>query len=549
MKPRDSLFSAARPPWQSLLPPALSGTVTAGCGIGLLATSGWLIARASERPPILALCVAIGAVQAFALARGVLRYVQRLGTHDVSFRFLGRLRLRMFDVLTTLVPAAEKGLGSGTVLAGFLSDAEKVTQGFAKRFTAWTDIVGSVAVGLVVTSLVEPLLGIIVAAGATTLIGSSLALNKLGRRAARVEASERAALADQVVETVRSARELSSFGREDLVFQALADLNSRSRRTSRRRAANVGVGRCASLLVGGAGLVGILCAGLSAADRGRLSGVAVTVTVLAALAVFDVCSSLPTVMDDLSTARAAAERIDRLTRVRPAARDPEQDSAVPDPLPGAQLDHATVTSATSVLMDDISLGVGPRERVALVGPNGSGKTTALHALLHFADCTAGRALVGNADVRHLSRATLASHLSWLPADTHLFSATLRDNLTIGRPGASDRECLDVLKLVGVHRWYETLPSGLDEMLGSGGRGVSAGERQRLGLARAILADRDIVLLDEPTSHLDVVGGCDLMESILGASAPVRSAVIVSHQGEIADRVDRVVSLRGSMRGT
>jgi ABC-type transport system involved in cytochrome bd biosynthesis fused ATPase/permease subunit len=179
--------------------------------------------------------------------------------------------------------------------------------------------------------------------------------------------------------------------------------------------------------------------------------------------------------------------------------------------------------------------------VALVGPSGSGKTTALHALLHFVACQSGQARLGGVDVSTMTRTGIATLAGWLPEQTHIFAASVADNLRLGRPAASEPECLAALDRVGLRSWSEGLPAGLATRLGTGGLPMSAGEQQRLGLARALLAGSPVLLLDEPTAHLDPVTAALVLRELLDAAGD-RAALIVSHDPVTAEYVDSIVDL-------
>lgn len=180
---------------RQLWPAALPGALSAVSATGLLATSGWLITRASERPPVLSLCVAIGAVQAFSLGRGLFRYLQRLGVHSLSLQVLGQVRLRLFDLLEPRVPGA---IGRGAALAGLVPDADAVAQGFAKQLGAWVDVTSSALAGTLLAALVEPRLGLVVLAGALAVVVPATALSRVSTRAMASAAEERAALSGLV---------------------------------------------------------------------------------------------------------------------------------------------------------------------------------------------------------------------------------------------------------------------------------------------------------------------------------------------------------------
>jgi ABC-type transport system involved in cytochrome bd biosynthesis fused ATPase/permease subunit len=176
-----------------------------------------------------------------------------------------------------------------------------------------------------------------------------------------------------------------------------------------------------------------------------------------------------------------------------------------------------------------------------VGASGSGKTSAVHALLHFVACSAGHASLGGVDVGDMTREGIARLAGWVPDETHVFAASLADNLRLARPSASDAECLAILDRAGLATWGAALPDGLATLLGTGGRPVSAGERQRIGLARALLAGSPVLLLDEPTAHLDPATAAQVLPDLLDAAGD-RSVLVVSHDPAIVGYVDKVVAL-------
>lgn len=519
-----------------------SGALSTACAIGLLATSGWLITRASTRPPSYVLALAIGAVQAFALGRGVFRYLQRLSVHGLSLRGLAGLRLRLYDSLEPLVPGGLPEGGTGAVLSSFLADTDLVAQGLAQGATVAVDVVASVVLGTAVAAVVSPPLGLVLLVGTIVLIACCFGAARLGRDAARAEAALRAELAASVVETMRSARELVAYGREDLLAEQLGQVRHRSVGAALRRSASTGLGRAAAALVSGAVLLAILGTDLGLRAPSRVPGVMLAVVVFAALAVLDQVSALAGALGDTGGARAAAERLGQLASLpRPTTEPDGALSPGSGPL-SAALEKAWVCAPDgTALLENVSLEVGSRHRLGVVGRNGSGKSTVIHTLLHFLECRAGRASLGGADVAHMRRETLARHVGWMSEDTHVFVASLAENLRLASGEATDDQCREVLRRVGLDRWLESLPDGLSTQLGSGGLQMSAGERQRLGLARALLAGGSVLLLDEPTAHIDPLSSAEVLSELLTACEG-RAVLVVSHDPDLVGLVDTLVRL-------
>ena len=532
-----------------------AGALSAACAIGLLATSGWLLTRASQRPPVFDLAVAVGAVQAFALGRGIARYLQRLAVHGLSLATLSRLRLWLFDTVEPLVPdgLAPSRTGretpaapaTGSLLSGFVAGTEEVTEALAKEITTAIDLGASILLGAAVALLLAPTAAAALLAGAAGGIALAMVVARLGRSAAARTSALRADLAGQVVETMRSAPELLAFGRADLIDDRLEQVRRRGRSAALRQSLVAGIVRSLTTSAAGAGLLGVVLAGLSAHRGGRLSGIMLTVLVLVSLAALDQASALPAALAGRTAGDAAATRLAALSALEAPVSEPAVDAGPALGPVGAALEHVDVVApggpSGPPLLTEISLAVRPGWRLGLVGPSGAGKSSTLHVLLHFLEPAAGAASIGGVDVRRMTRTGMARHLAWLAEETHLFAAPLGDNLRLARPEASDLDCVAALDRVGLGAWYRSLPGGLGTGLGAGGRGVSAGERQRLGMARALLSGASLLLLDEPTSHLDPWSSPQLLAELLGAAGS-RTIVVVSHEAGLASQVQEIVSL-------
>ncbi|MGD1054214.1 MAG: ATP-binding cassette domain-containing protein, partial [Candidatus Dormibacteria bacterium] len=358
-------------------------------------------------------------------------------------------------------------------------------------------------------------------------------------------AAIRAEVAAHVVETVRSAPELLAFGRRDLLAARLESARRRGRRAALRQALGTGLARGLATWVAGAALVGVILAGLAFHRAGHLSGIMLTVLVLVCVAALDQTALLPAALAGRATGNAAATRLAELGALEPPVREPLDDASPTARGTGAALDKVGVMApgypGPTPILHDVSLTVTPGRRVALMGRSGAGKSSVLHVLLHFLEVSSGRATVGDVDVRLMTRAGLARHLGWLAEETHLFAATLADNLRLARPEATDDECAGALEQVGLSAWYHSLPDGLGTVLGAGGRDLSAGERQRVGMARAILSSAELLLLDEPTGHLDPWTSADALTAML-ESAGSRSVLVVTHEPAVAGQVDEIVTL-------
>lgn len=535
----------ARIPRRHLAAAAGAGIITATASIGLLATSAWLITRASERPPVFALAVAMGAVQAFALARGLGRYAERLALHGAALHALSRLRLWLFDVLEPLVPGGLPGRGAGAVLNGFVSDVDSVSNGLAKRMTTMIDVGSSTGTGVVLAAIVLPAGGGLLLSAAVALIIASVVVMRIARPAVEAASATRVQVAGEVVDIVHCAPELLMYGRMDLVDRRLQDLHARAVSASSRQALILGIARCIVVIASAAALMGVLLTGLIAHAAGHLSGVMLAVLVFVGLAVLDQVAVLPAALAVAAEGDAAARSVAALAATEPVVHEPPPGAHPARRTGTVALRHARVDPPHAPhgapLLDDVSLRVRTGARVALVGRSGSGKSSVLHTLLHFFDTSSGSAIIDGADVRTMQRSSIAQRVAWMPETTHVFDATLSDNLRIARPSASDRDCVEALHRVGLGQWLATLPEGLQTRLGPVGRPLSAGERQRLGMARALLWDAPTLLLDEPTAHLDPGSRAHALNGLFNAAGR-RPVLIVTHEPHIAEVVQQVMTL-------
>jgi ABC-type multidrug transport system fused ATPase/permease subunit len=278
---------------------------------------------------------------------------------------------------------------------------------------------------------------------------------------------------------------------------------------------------------------------------GSLDPVLVATLALLALASFEAVLPLPTAARELSATLASGRRVLELIDRRPAVTDPE----LPRPLPPGP--HAVVLEGVRVAypgagrpaLDGFDLRLEPGRRVALVGPSGAGKSTVTSLLLRFLDPERGRVAIGGVDVRDLRQEDVRRTFALAGQEAHLFNSSIRANLLLARPGASEAELADALERARLGDWVASLPDGLDTLVGEEGSALSGGQRQRLTLARALLADAPVLVLDEPTAHLDPPTAERLVQDVIGA-APDRAVLLITHRPEGLDLVDEIVRLDG-----
>jgi len=541
------LVALAHAPRGRLALSVLLGALAVVFGIGLMTTAGYLIARAAERPAILSLTAAIVAVRFFALARPIARYLERLASHDLAFRVLARIRVGFYERIEPLAPAGLETYRRGDLVSRMVGDVDALQslylRGLAPPLVAVT--AGAVAVG--VAAAILPAAALILGVG---LLVSGIAVPVVSWRIGSAAGGRRAAaqghLSSELVELLRGAPELVVYGREDATLARVRRADSALVRLARRDALAAGIADGLGILVTGATVVGVLAAAVAAHAAGDLDRVLVAALALLALASFESVASLPLAARELSSTLAAGRRVLELTDREPTVRDPSDPAPAPPQSPSIALEGVRARYAPDEppALDGVSLVLEPGRRLALVGPSGAGKTTVVNLLLRFLDPTEGRVTLGGRDLRDYRQEDVRRAITVAGQDAYLFSTSIRENVRLARPDATDAEIEDALRRARVDEWVASLPGGADTLVGEEGAQLSGGQRQRVALARALLSEAPVLVLDEPTSHLDPETAEELVGDILSA-ADGRSVLLVTHRPEGLDLVDEVVVLERS----
>jgi thiol reductant ABC exporter CydC subunit len=532
------------PSWWRFAVSVALGTLTVCSGMGLLAASGVLIARASREHTLAAVGLATLAVRVLAVVRPISRYSDRLWSHDLAFRSLGRIRARVFRGIEPLAPAGLEGFRHGELLNRMVADVDEL-QNLTLRVLVPPAVAGLSGIVVVVGfALVLPaaalVLGAGLVAGATVV---PLVANRLSTNARVRQAPARSELTSDLVELLSAAPELVAFGAEAERVEAVRSRDRLLVGLTSRDAIGAGTADGLSVLVGGLTLIGVLVVSVSAAGIGSLSTVAVVPLALVTLAAFEIVAALPAAAQHLASTTSSGDRVlDLLDRPVPVV-----DPADPLPAPGAHpridLDGVTARYAPDkdLVLRGGSLSLSPGARVAVVGPSGSGKTTLTQILVRFLEREGGVATLDGHDLRDYRQSDVRRAVTLSGQGSHIFSSTIRENLTVARPDARDDQLRGALARAHLLTWVETLPDGLDTKVGELGRELSGGQRQRLALARAFLAGAPVLVLDEPTAHLDRPTADALLADLLAESGG-RSLLLVTHHPDEAGAVGRTITI-------
>jgi ATP-binding cassette, subfamily C, bacterial CydC len=522
------------------------GALTVACGAGLMATAGYLISRAAERPAILSLTVAIVGVRFFGLARPVARYLERLASHDLALRVLARVRARVYEWIEPLAPAQLGGYRHGDLLARMVADVDAL-QDVRLRIVGpplVALLAGALCVG--VTAAFLPAAALVLAAGLVAAGAGVPALaGALGRRAGRRQAVARGELSAELVETLRAAPELVANGAAAAAMARVRAADRALVRLGRRDALAGGAADALGLAVAGATVAGVLAVAVEASASGRLDRVLIAMLGLLALASFEAVQPLSATARELPATLGAGRRVLALRDRTPAVVDAAEPLESPRAPFHVALEgvRARYAGEDAPALDGFSLGLEPGRRLALVGPSGAGKTTVVNLLLRFLDPEAGCVTLNGRDLREYRQEDVRAVIAVAGQESHLFSTSIRENVRVARPGAGDREIALALRRARLWPWIDSLPRGWHTPVGEEGRELSGGQRQRLVLARALLADAPVLVLDEPTAHLDPETARELIDDVFAAAGD-RSVLLITHRAEGLEAVDEIVELAG-----
>ncbi|MFD5552685.1 thiol reductant ABC exporter subunit CydC [Streptomyces sp. NPDC127068] len=544
-RPTVRLLRHLLPHWRRLLPAALAAAASDLAGAALMATAAWLITRAAEQPPLAAISLAIVAVRALALGRGVLRYADRLLGHDGALRAVAGFRTRVYEALVPLAPAGIPAFRSGDLLTRLVDDVDAAQDLLLRVLVPASAALVVATAATATTAVLLPeagvLLGVLLAVAGLAVPTLVLTVSHRTGRAAK---SSRAELTTHTLDLTRGAADLAAYGGLRRAEERARRAAARIATLERRAALTTTLASTAVLLLQGAAVVGVTWLALRSHATGALPAVHLTVLAVLALVAFDALTPLPAAAQRFTEVRASAHRLAALFDTPPPVAEP----TAPVPVRAAGPLDVEITDlrvrhapAGPPALDGLTLRIPAGRRVVLLGASGSGKSTLIATLMRFVPYEAGSVRVGGRELRACAGAEVRRVITGVTESAHVFHTTIRANLLLARPGATDAELRAVADRARLLDWIDSLPDRWDTLLGEDGTAMSGGQRQRLLLARALLADPPVLVLDEPTEGLDPDSAAAVLADVLDATRG-RTTLLVTHERAGLAAADEILTL-------
>jgi len=523
------------------------GFLAIAANVTLVATSAYLVSKAAVVTNVAELALAITAVRVLAIGRAAFRYLERYATHRATLRILADLRVWFFAAIEPLAPARLSTHRSGDLLARISADVDTL-EDFAIRVVV-PPIVAALAAAFACLLLAafDPLLGVVL----LVFLGlAGVVLPLLSRRLSSEASAElvarRGVVSALAVDQVEGLADLAALDQADDHRSRLLAEGAGLDRLAERLATIRGLGAALAVVLTSLCAVVVLGLAVPLVVGGRIDAVFLALLPLAAIAAFEAVQPLPLSLQLLGSSEAAAGRLFDLVDAPPAVADPASPSPLrsgtPPSLELRGLTFAYEPGGRNVL-DAIDLTVAAGTCVAIVGPSGSGKSTLVNLLLRFYESSRGEICVDGRDVRELRADDVRRLLGVVSQRVDLFDSTIRDNLALADPDVSDDAMEAACRVAQLHDVVAALPDGYDTRIGADGHRLSGGERRRLAIARAIIKNAPVLILDEATADLDAVTEERLVTSLRPFVAG-RTMLVISHRPALVNIADMVVELRG-----
>lgn len=540
--------------WNWVTLSILLSTLTIGSSVALIGTSSWLISTAALHPSVADLGVSVVGVRFFGIARGVFRYLERLVSHNVTFRLLARLRVWFYEKLELLAPARLMEYKSGDLLARVIGDVETLENFYVRVISpSFTAIFVGLGVSIFFAAFYLPialvLIGFFLALGLIIPILSQIASHNSGQNLI----AERADIQSQVVDGIQGLADLLAFGRGVERVQQISQAGKVYASTQKQMARISGILSALGTLFTNLGLWLVLLLVIPQVTAGNIKGVMLGTFALMTLASFEAVMPLPLAAQMWNASCEAARRLFEIVDTEPAVKEDSRYSKLDLRASAIELSNVSFSYPTqsAPALNDITFTVPPDKAVAIVGPSGAGKSTITNLLLRFWDYQVGDITLGGESLKALDPDEVRKRFALVSQNSYFFNATIRENLRLARRSLRQEEIEFATRAAQIHEFIAKLPKGYDTLIGEQGLRLSGGERQRLAIARALLKESPILILDEPTANLDPQTERQVLETLFDTMRG-RTSLLITHRLIGLENMDEILVMdRGQIveRGT
>jgi len=533
------LLTSLRRFWRGVVLSVLLGTLTIASSVGLMMTSAWLISKCALQPSIADLGVSIVAVRAFGIARAVFRYLERLVSHDTTFRMLAKLRVEFYRAIEPLAPAKLSKFKTGDLLARVVADVESL-QDFYLRAVAPPVVELVTIVGLVTLFAAFDWLIALTLLLFVMMTGVALPLmtERYSRALGRELVAIRAELNTALVDNIQGLAEILAYGITTEQDRQRDELSNALASCQRRFNLIESISAGAMTLLVNSGALAVLASAML-----RMDSIYLVALTLGVFAGFEALMPLSQVARQWDTSLSAAQRLAELAEAAPAVCDPMQPVARPAAgdiaLSGVSFRYSL---ESDLVFDGLDLTLKQGEKIAILGSSGSGKSTLVHLLVRFWDYQSGSIRLGGIELKDMAQADVRQTIAVMAQQTYLFNTTILENIRIAQPSATDEQIVVAAQKARIHDFVAALPHGYETITGENGAAFSGGERRRIALARVLLKNAPILILDEPTAYLDTDTERAILKVIFDTLAG-QSLILLTHRRTLLEHVDRVYALQ------
>lgn len=536
------LFRLALSVWGWAFLAIVAGAATVLSGVSLMGFSAYIIAAAALQPSIAVLQVSIVAVRFFGISRGGFRYMERIISHQATFKLLRRLRVSFYAALEPLIPARLLDYRSGDLLSRIISDIQTLENFFVRALAPPMTALFSLAVVFVFLSSFAPVIG-----GAMLLYWLAAGLLApaagllLGLRPGKDLLLERARLKAAAVDFMQGIPDLLAFIQSSQAARRLQELSKTQLRIQRRVSRALSFQGAATTLFSGLGMWTVLVLAIPLVETGEIQGVYLAVIALVVLTSFEAVQPLPLAAQTLSSDFQAASRLFEVIDSVPEVQDPPSPSMLPVQMDLSVRGLSFAYPGSELLLQDISFDLPLGKKLALVGPSGSGKSTLANLLLRLREVDAGLIFLGDQDIKVFSQESVRLQIGVVPQNVYLFNLSILENIRLGNRNADNEAVHQAARQASIHDFVSGLPEGYETWVGERGLQLSAGERQRVAIARALVKRAPLLILDEATANLDTITERRVLRSIFDANRN-NSVLMIAHRLVGMEEMDEILVL-------